>query len=134
MSNFRPVLRSVAKRLRDVLRFHEAEQQFDAREALGHLLDLVAIGARDTRLVDRADRQDDVLVVQNVIVLQIVQQRGGRGFRIAGQEDRGARHLGGRMVALALDRADERRQRDIGMAGLLHQERRAAAPGPHDDR
>ena len=45
-----------------------------------------------TRGVSRGlDREDDVLLVQHLVVLEAVHQRGRRALRIAGEEDRGAR-------------------------------------------
>ena len=92
MSNFSPVLRNRRQRLRDVLGFHEAEAQFEHAEKRSEMLLAVTRSSCGTRgLLMRPDRQDDVLCMQDVIVLEIVQQRRGRRFRIAGQEDRRTR-------------------------------------------
>ena len=75
-----------------------------------------------------ADRQDDVPLVDDLVVLQIVQERGRRAVRIAGQEDRGAGHA---VRRLGVEPGDEIAQRDLDAPRLLREDRRAASPGQH---
>ena len=54
------------------------------------------------RRVGGHDGQDHIVLVQHLVVLEIVQQRGRREFGIAGQEHRGARHDVRRLLLQAL--------------------------------
>ena len=84
----------------------------------------------DARLVDGLDRQDDVLLVQHLVVLEVVQERGGRGLGIARQEH--GRALDPVRRAL-LQHADELDERHVGLARLREQDRGALHPGPHQE-
>ena len=69
------------------------------------------------------DREDDVVFVQNLVVLEIVQERGRHEIGIAGQEHRGALDDVRRPLLEALNQI---LQRHFGAAGLL--ERECAVP------
>ena len=81
------------------------------------------------RRVGGDDGQDDVVLVQHLVVLEIVQQRGRREIRIAGEEHRRARHDVRRLL---LQAADQRIDRHFDAARLLNQD--AAAALPRDDQ
>ena len=86
---------------------------------------------RRARRAERLHRQHDDLLVQHLIVLQIVHQRGGRDVGIAGEEDRRAAHAVRRMVRKRFEQFRHRlvAAHDVGEnAGAAH-------PGPeHDDQ
>ena len=71
------------------------------------------------RRVGGDDGQNDVVLVQHLVVLEIVQQRGRREVRIAGEEHRGARHDVRRLL---LQAADQRIDRHLDAARLLNQD------------
>ena len=72
------------------------------------------------------DGEDDVVLVQHLVVLEIVQQRGRREFGIAGEEHRGARHD---MRRLLLQAVQQRFERHLGLARLVGEDAGAAPPG-----
>src|SRR5689334_20796087 len=78
----------------------------------------------------RFDREDDVVLVKHLVVLEIVQQRRWNEVRVAGKEDRGALDDMGRTLLKALDQIW---QRYFDAPGLRGQDRRTAAPGPYHD-
>ncbi len=63
-------------------------------------------------------------------MLEAVQERGRRAFRIAGEKNRRARYP---MRRLRFQTADQIAQRHLEPARLLEQDARAAPPGQHDD-
>ena len=76
---------------RHVRRLREAKAQHDALESLADRLDADPLRGIDPRGIGGFDRQDDVVLMQHLEVLQAVEERGrGRG-RIASEEDRRAR-------------------------------------------
>ena len=73
-------------------------------------------------------RNDDVLLVQHLVVLEAVQQRRGRAFRIAGEKHRRPRNP---LRRLSLQHAHQIVERRLEPAGFLEQEPRAAPPRVH---
>ena len=76
------------------------------------------------------DGEDDVLLVQHAIVLETVQQRGRRAFRIAGEKHRRSGHA---LRWLALEHAHQIVERGLEPAGLVEQKPRAAPPRIHHE-
>src|SRR3569623_465598 len=74
--------------LRNVRRFHETETEADGRELLADISHTNSIGAIYARSLRGFDRQDDVVFVKNLVVLEIVQKRGRCEIGIAGQKYR----------------------------------------------
>ena len=73
-------------------------------------------------------RQNDVLFVQHLVMLEAVHQRGRRAFRIAGEKHRGAGHA---LRRLFLEDADEIVERGFEPARLGEQNAGAAPPRIH---
>ncbi|MNL14214.1 hypothetical protein D3C87_1351450 [compost metagenome] len=71
--------------------------------------------------------------MQDVVVLDVVQQCGRCGFRIAGQEYGNAGHRNRGMIRLLLHHRHEGIKRHIDATGLFEKDRGATFPGPHDD-
>ena len=78
-----------------------------------------AVGVRHARLLRGHDGQDHVLLVQHLVVLQAVHQRGRRAVGIAGQEHGRARHQRRRLLGQLVDQEVER---DFVLARLLEQQ------------
>src|SRR4029077_1459440 len=70
-----------------------------------------------------------VLLVQNLVVLEVVQERRGGGGRIAGEEHGGTRND---VRRLALHAVHERFTRDLGAPGLGRQ--KVGSAPPRDDQ
>ena len=109
-------------------RLHVAVAHLDPPEAVADGLDPDPIVVADARRIFGLDRQHHVLLVQDLVVLEVVQQGGGRGLGIAGQEHGRALHP---MRLALLQHADELGQRHVDLAGLLDQDARAPPPGHH---
>ena len=90
---------------------------------IGSMLD--AVLERDARNVLVDDGQDHVVLVQHLVVLEIVQQRGRREIRIAGEEHGGA---GDDVRRLFLEALDQRLERHLDATGLVREQPRAAPP------
>ncbi len=114
------------KRLRDIGRFHVAELQHHAIEVRRQRRDLHPLVVGDARRVGGDDGEDDVALVQHLVVLEIVQERGRRELRMAGQEHRRARHD---MRRLLLEARKQRVERHLAALRLLREDVGAAAPG-----
>src|SRR6186997_2754046 len=82
------------ERPRNVRRLHVAERERDQGKTLTDLLDLHAVLWFDGRGIGGLDGEDDVLLVQHLVVLEAVHERGRRAGRIAGQEHGRAWHVG----------------------------------------
>ena len=82
--------------------------------------------SRHARRVLGDDGEDHVLLVQHLVVLEVVQQRGRRELGIAGEEHRGARHDVRRLLLQAVQ---QRLERHLGLARLVGKDARAAPPG-----
>ena len=71
------------------------------------------------------------MLVQHLVVLEAVQQRGRRPFQLAGEEDRRAGHQ--RRLPLR-QIVDEELQRDLVAAGLFGQPPPSGDPDAHQPR
>ena len=128
-----PALAQLPERLRDVLRFHVAEAQLHTAEPFRNLGNHVRRLVADARHVERPDRQDNVLRMQDVIVLDVMQQGRRRIIRVRRQEDGRAGDLCRRVRTGLLDGGGERLHRHVGAPRLGEQNGSAALPRPHDD-
>ena len=117
------------KRLRHVRILHESEADRDSGEAVGNPLDLDALVLGCARRIGGDDGEDDVVLVQHLVVLEVMQQRGRREIRIAGEEHRGAGHDVRRLLFQV---ADQRVDRHFDPARLLN--KNAASTLPGDDQ
>ena len=79
------------KRVRHVRRFHVAELQRHVRESRRDRSDNDGLFIIHARPICSNNRENDVLFVQDVVVLEIVKERGWSQVRGAGQERRRAR-------------------------------------------
>ena len=95
---------------------------------IGFELHAFGVATRGVSAVD--DRQDDVVLVQHLVVLQAVEERRRRAGRIAGQEDRRARNVRRRLLFQIPDQVEKRH---LQTTGLFEQDARAPPPGQHDD-
>ena len=129
MSKVQPSFRATASALGMFGRLHEAKMQDDAHEAVADRLHLHAVLCRDAREVFGDDGQDDIVLMQHLVVLQAVQQRGGRAFRCCGEEHGRA---GNAWRRLFLQRLDQRLDRHLEPPCLGGEDARAPAPGEHD--
>ncbi|MNJ32764.1 hypothetical protein D3C77_274380 [compost metagenome] len=123
-----PLFATQAQRPGHVRRLHIAEGQGQPLEIVADRLDGHAVLVRDARPVRGVDRQDDVLLVQHLVVLEVVHQGHGRHLGIRGQEDGRARRSMRRTGAQHLDQVG---QRQAVLARLVGQDLGAAHPGPH---
>jgi hypothetical protein len=73
----------------DIRRFHVAERQHHQRDVGSDALDPYALWVACARLRRSPDREHDYILVENLIVLEVVQQRRRRRSGICGQEHRG---------------------------------------------
>ncbi len=112
----------------NVGRLHVAELHHDLGEVRPDRLHPDAVRLARARRVHRLHREDDVLLVQHLVVLQVVQECGRRDLGVAREKDRGAAHV---MRRALLQHGDELEERHVGLAGLVGQDRDAAHPGPH---
>src|SRR5262249_51447313 len=74
------------KRSRHVWPLHKAETKSNPRKSLAHPRDLHALGRIDSRERRIIDRQNDIVFVQHLVVLQAVHQRSRCISRIAGEK------------------------------------------------
>ena len=119
MSNLKPSLRRSGEAARDVRRLHVAVGHRDLPEAVADRLDPDPLLVAHPRRVDGLHGEDHVLLVQHLVVLKVVQERGRRGLGIARQEHGGALDPVRRAL---LQHADEFEERHVGLAGLLEQD------------
>ena len=129
MSNLKPCLRRMRETARDVRRLHVAVAQLDAPERVADLLDAHAVFHLDARNVLGPHGQDHVLLVQHLVVLEVVQQSGGRRIGIARQEHGGSLDLMRRALFEHPHQLQEAARRSCGSSRTgcvvpLH-------PGPH---
>ena len=75
------------------------------RRQLGHAHPFLLGYARHVR---RGDGEDHIVLVQHLVVLEIVQERGGRRLGVAGQKHRGARHDMRRLLCQIVEQHVER--------------------------
>ena len=127
--NDQPLAHAQSQRARDVGLVHEAVVGLHLPEAGGKLLDLQPVLVGNVRHFLEADREDDVLFVQHLVVLQVVQQRLRDGVWIGDREHGSAR--GSPQVLVPAERGDEGQQLGIVLADLLDQQLPAAPPRRH---
>ena len=89
-----------------------------------------AIRLGDERHFLETDREDHVLLVQHLVVLEVVQQRLRHGVGVGDGVDRRARRAP--HVLVVGERGDERQQLRVVVADVLDQQLAAAPPRGHD--
>jgi len=119
------------QRLGHVRRFHETETQPDGRKFVADGFHPNPVGRVDARRLRGFNRQDHIVLVKHLVVLEIMQQRRRHEIRIAGEKNRGALDDVRRTLFEALDQI---LQRHLDAPGLHDENRRPPAPGPDHDR
>ena len=117
------------KRVRHVRRFHVAELQRHVRESRRDRSDNDGLFIIHARPICSNNRENDVLFVQDVVVLEIVKERGWSQVRGAGQEYRRAWH---NRRGLFLEAALEHVEWHFRAPGLVGQEVRLPRWGHYE--
>jgi hypothetical protein len=117
------------QRLGNVGRVDEAVVHLHAPEARRQRRDLHPLLERNPRHLVEDHRQDQVVLVQHLVVLEVVHQRLGHGVRVGHGVDGRARHAVG---AVFVQRVDEGQQLGVVAAHGFDQQLAPTTPGGHD--
>src|SRR3954467_15636458 len=110
--------------VRDVRCLHESKSEDDTGEGLADRLETRAFGQINTWGWRNLHRKDDVLLMQHLVMLEAVHERGWRAGRIAGEEYRRARHP---MRRLLFQHRHQFVERHLALSRFLEQQPAAAA-------
>src|SRR5262249_6544725 len=96
------------KRLRNIRGLHEAKAQEDPRKRFSDRLNANAFRRINTWCIRGFYRENDVLLMQHLVVLETVQQRSRRTDRVAGEEHGCTGYAGRRFLLKAFHKGFER--------------------------